>query len=305
MSNIYNHLKRINSIEIDILAEQNPLLTNEFIEYQKEYLKICDCDLHIIEIENYSKKDMYVIFIKKDNNIVGIEDYVYFPNINETISDKLFKNIYRELINYFRSIGVEKFKFKFKDNRIEKMMISNMNINKIDIEEEYFIDLTSYKTNQIRKSYKQLVKKSQDLLEIKFTKEFEVDKYIKMHEKVAGKITRSRKTWQIQNEMFNNNQLDVIEASYNDIFLGFAFFNKYKSNLNYSVGVYDRDYFDIPISHGVLDFAINEYKKLSYTSLKLGKSKINEMDEKLNSINMFKKGFMNKNKMNFIVDVNL
>ena len=75
----------------------------------------------------------------------------------------------------------------------------------------------------IRSSYRNLIKKNQKYIEIRFPKDFSISNYKKLHHQVSGKITRSNLTWELQKKMFDENKLIICEAFMGNEFIGFSF----------------------------------------------------------------------------------
>lgn len=149
-----------------------------------------------------------------------------------------------------------------------------------------------------RKSYKPLVNKALKewnvfVCENNLNENFEAFRLL--HLKVAGKETRSRESWKIQQQQIENNEAFLIMVKDNETLIGAGFFTYTKDIGSYSVGAYKRELFDKPIGHGVQMKAIEILKEKGCKTYHIGQKMTaldkNSPTDKELSISYFKEGF--------------
>ena len=122
------------------------------------------------------------------------------------------------------------------------------------------------------------------------------DEYRALHFQVAGRRTRSSKSWQMQHqEIEEGRALLVVLRNQKGRLLGGGFFRISRDEGVYSVGVYDREIFDKPLGHVVQYRAIEEMKKREIRWYIIGwrpyPSEAPPVTEKEIQISKFKQGF--------------
>jgi FemAB family protein len=122
------------------------------------------------------------------------------------------------------------------------------------------------------------------------------DKFKALHFTVAGKVTRSSETWKMHLSDIANNK-GMLIALINDTgeIDGAGFFNFSRDEGGYSVGVYKRELFSMPLGHLIQFKAIQELKSRGIKWYKIGprsfKSDYTKPTDKELSIADFKHGF--------------
>jgi len=149
-----------------------------------------------------------------------------------------------------------------------------------------------------RKSYKPLVNKALkewDIFICKDNLNENFEAFRLLHLGVAGRETRSRKSWQIQQQQIENNEAFLVMVKNNNALVGAGFFTYTKDIGSYSVGAYKRELFDKPIGHGVQMKAIEMLKEKGCKKYLIGQKMIsldkNKPTDKELSISHFKEGF--------------
>lgn len=150
-----------------------------------------------------------------------------------------------------------------------------------------------------RKSYKSLITTGEriwnvevlsDSIEVKVWQEFR-----SLHLAVAGRVTRSRESWDLQNASVSNGEsfLVVLRDDQRKM-VGAGLFVCSKDEGSYSVGAYDRSLFTKPLGHVVQYRAIQEMKRRGCRWYFIGRrfypSELPTPTEKELSISGFKEG---------------
>lgn len=119
-----------------------------------------------------------------------------------------------------------------------------------------------------------------------------------LHRQVAGRITRSDKTWDIQYQMILRKEAMLVhlhDAASQNRLVGAGFFQFTRDEGLYAVAAYDRELFDKPIGHVVQQRAIETMKQLGLRWYQIGErlypSDNPKPTEKELSISLFKQGF--------------
>ncbi len=156
--------------------------------------------------------------------------------------------------------------------------------------------------SHIRKSFRPLV--SSGLKKWKVTV---MDQYCEetwnrfkdLHKRVAGRVTRSIETWNIQHQSIKSgNAFLVYVTGADEVMVGGGYFDMSHYECNYSVGSYDRDLPDEPIGHMIQYQAILTAKEKGRKSYYIGDrfyhEKLPQVTEKRVQISHFQQGFSTK-----------
>ena len=178
---------------------------------------------------------------------------------------------------------------KFYNNIVDDKVVYIGNIDLTINEKDIF--------KNIRKSYKSLINwgtKSFDLKTIDKNnynmQEFKSFKHL--HFEASGRQTRSDKTWDIQLQMIENNTAYLVLAFEKTKLVAGVFIQHDHSNAFYGVAVSDRSIMEEgkSLTHSTLWYAINVAKLKGIKNFSFGDIS-KSSDDKLNNINLFKKGF--------------
>lgn len=145
------------------------------------------------------------------------------------------------------------------------------------VQHELFLDirpdLSDIKSN-FRKSYKSLVSSGKKVWQVDVMEESNQkvwDEYRTLHFQVAGRRTRSSKSWQMQHQEIEERRALLVTLRHQEgRLVGGGFFRLSRDEGVYSVGVYDRELFDKPLGHVVQYRAIEEMKKRGIRWYKIG-----------------------------------
>lgn len=167
---------------------------------------------------------------------------------------------------------------------------------------ELFVDLSleieAIKA-RFRKSYKSLITSGMRAWQVGVMAETNPElwnEFRELHRKVAGRVTRSAETWELQRQAIDDgNALLVFLRNDRDDMVGGGFFNITHDEGVYSVAAYERLLFDKPLGHVVQYRAIEEMKRRGLRWYNIGlrpySSELPAPTEKEISIGEFKEGF--------------
>lgn len=306
------------------LLEHQPVsLSNSYIDYQIEYERgngrLC-ADLSIlIGLENQAIA-IWPISINTNEDCAYLTSFdkpamaPFFANgINQTSKDKITKNCYRLLLALAAKLGqrdLTTYSYDFISSSLSCWHIYAMQQGASStLRHEAIIDLSeSFERikQSFRKSYKNLINKSEKLWKARIFTSTNIesvwDDFVALHLLVAGRTTRSTKTWEIQkNAVLNDNAFLV--ALYDgegdcERLIGGGYFLFSKDEGSYGVGAYDRKLFDQPVSHIIQIKAIQELRKRGCKIYHIGRvdfpGESSSTTNKQLSISFFKSGFANK-----------
>ena len=292
---------------------------NEFLKRNFNDYLLFDYNYVTYESEYYSGENL--TYFLKHNNEIGLVkiynsfDKIYFSqiyfsdktlydlNVIKVITSQILNDLYsfnkplnplKEYIHTNKAdFSIFKLSDKFKLNNIVEIWV-NLNLD------EQLI------WKNIRSSYRNLIKKNQKYIEIRFPKDFSISKYKKLHHQVSGKITRSNLTWELQKKMFDENKLIICEAFMGKEFIGFSFFNHNYYIAQYSISVTKREYFEkYSINHLIMWEVIKKIKEMGNLFFYLGFTRsLEKSKSKVDSVNLFKLGFANEIKRGLIIENN-
>jgi len=223
----------------------------------------------------------------------------YFKNeIFTNVNIINYKDYYNSKISFLSDFFIDYFSFNPKLSFLSVIFLNH----------DYDIIKRNY-----RKSYKSLINQCKREFEIiildsKNINEHHFWKFRDLHIKTAGRETRLKNTWEKQLEMIKMENAFMV-LGFNDkselVTGGIFYYNKF--HCYYAVGVSNRDMFDKPLLHGVMDEAIVKSKKLGCKIFELGDRLIcnEEIDNKLINISNFKKGFRGATKLNLEFKINI
>jgi len=309
-----NVLEKSDYVKVDYVQD--------FLDYRLMYAK-----------QNSNIHDFSMIFLENNNPIAvwpltitvcekkKIETYtldnfstnLLRPNIVNNISinnRKKFLEQSAELLKFFTDkLKIKNILTQFStlDNQQDSFNWLQTNYskkNKIDYQlSEIYLKIDStieiIKKN-FRKSYKPLITSNQKEFEngvLADKNDYIWNKFKQLHYESAGRITRSKKTWDIQYESLIQKNAFLIYLKKKQKFLGFGYFFHSKDECLYSVAANDRAEIvknKYPLGHLIQFFAIKEMIRRSIKWYKLGEENLSlnrKTDQKNLNIIKFKKGF--------------
>lgn len=165
-------------------------------------------------------------------------------------------------------------------------------------------DIPAIKSH-FRKSYRPLITKAEKLWQTRLIDTGDAtafDAFRSLHIEVAGRETRSQKTWDLQKDaVANGDAFLVMLNDDSDRLVGAALFQHSSSEGIYSVAAYDRSLFDKPIGHLSQMAAINHMKTMGLKWYRLGQRAYPgddpAPDKKQTNIAFFKEGFASHTRL--------
>ncbi len=298
--------------EIDYL----PVLhSSSSINYQEQYY--CELNDEITDLSQVIYWDNRVVGIlpltlsQKDSNLhlTSQGGPVLQPLLKEEMPRSSQKKIYNECAYLIHEI--------VKIYAIKEFSLREVYANRSSISPwyEYFLDNGYDSNNQFflilnleegydeikknyRKSYKSLINKGRNNWNVRIWRDDPChwEEFRNLHKEVSGRVTRSKKTWEIQRDnLEDKNAIFIYILNNTDEMVGGAYFDLTKDEANYSVGVYRRDLSDQPLGHIVQDRAIQYFLDLGLKRYKIGHKPFqtfdSELSQKEKSISEFKSGF--------------
>lgn len=176
----------------------------------------------------------------------------------------------------------------------------------VSVKHDLFIDLTLSMDeirSSFRKSYRPLISSGLKLWasEIMTRSCPDADiwsEFKALHQQVAGRITRSNETWDLQYSMIVNGEALLVhlhDKTLQNRMVGAGFFQITRDEGIYAVAAYDRELFPKPLGHVVQQRAIEAMKQHGLRHYRIGErfypSYIPKPTEKELSISLFKQGF--------------
>lgn len=296
--------------------------THEENNYQLLYQKSKGKSLVDISLVIYNDKTpcaiwpLAIYFDSKGNEISTFGLPVCPPLFIDSLSKKTIKKLFKKnflLIDYFcESLTIKNWSSIQSFNGKKEVGLTNWHEEMVrhgaslNVTHDLFIDLTldlSTIKSTFRKSYKPLINKglklwgsgvldaNSDSSSIGIWNNFR-----KLHEKAAGKVTRSDESWMAQLDSINNNKAFFIYLlNEKNEMVGGSYFSYTRHEGRYDVAAYDRSLFESPLGHVVQYKAIEKLKKEGVQWYKIGKRPYNSdvltPSEKEIAIGEFKEGF--------------
>ena len=258
--------------------KNNYLIEDELLDYYKEYGKEKNYEF-FYNIFEFQKKKLFLPYtLDKNNNF----DYFGMP-INFFYDDNIsiFSN---DLKKFFKKLKIDSeinFKFKIKKNLNSlQLLLSEIKKNE-EIYEESTIDL-NLKNEEIFKQFSkghryEINRKTRlkyKIIDWTNYKKDQILEMMKLHESVANKKTRSKKSWIINENMIQNKKGFLIFVSDNGKVISSSFFFMNNFSSIYFSSCTIRDYFSkTGITHKTIWYAIKYLKENNCKYLDLGRSK--------------------------------
>ncbi len=270
------------------------------ISYYREYFGQEYTDNSFVVKTKHDILAAALIFMKDDVSFFNLPIDIY------TNTEILIKKVGTKIIEYLLSLIKENGTIlMYHNSNIFYETYQNQSfITTLTREFNYSIDLSrgiqTIKSN-IRKSYKSLVNWSVREIDYKVINQSnfvhtEFNAFKNFHLYISGRSTRSDQSWEIQSEMIKNDEAILINGYLKDKLVSSSFF-MLNHDVYYGVGVYDRKLMDdgLGIAHGSMFKAISHFKELGYNSLQIGFwTEGQQIDEKVDNIFKFKRGFANE-----------
>ncbi len=281
------------------------------IYYHTAYLVTAENHSFVI-YENQVPVAIWPLTLYKRDNIVTLQSScknIIPPLFVEGTSKKIIKKIYQQCFQLLKSFSLNSqnniaLSYSPIDDILWQRIFSPV-IKEINYQQYLIADISGQITEikkMFRKSYRSLINKGEKLWNAQLHTTMSdnlLNQFRAFHIKTSGKDTRPLTTWKIQQAMVNDGEAFCITLHDKDDYLvGIALFNLSPLQASYSVGVYERSLFDLPLGHVIQFKAIEYMKALGITRYFLGNRhhffEKNTPTEKENSIGFFKEGFSNE-----------
>ena len=240
------------------------------------------------------------------------------PYLVKELSRKQTHKILKKCLSFYFALAgtlkVDSLKYQFISDYSEAWHSLLMAYGEPKFNQELYCDLKLTEPQyfgKIREKFKKHIRQGEKLWTVKILEKVSVsefDKVKKLHFDVVGFKTRSDLTWQLLFKAINNKQAFIVLA-YDKCLVGAGIFTLSSTEAVYSVGVYDRRYFDKPISHVVHYKAIQHMKKLGLKSYYLGPRSFEKEwlkpSKKESQIGDFKSGFATDSRFKVTFDIKL
>ncbi len=291
--------------------------SNQELDYQTIYYtdngsKFIDLSLFFLSNNDEIAIWPLCLNLTKDNKIIICSQFydgisILAPNILTNLNHKLKKRVIEcclsildFLAKKFRLNKVNSISTFTGEKDIDLWFYENFKRGcSITPEVELLVDL-SLNFDEIKsfwtkstKSDIQIAKKTWKYKIFENIDKIDWDDFKNLHFELAGKKTRSDKTWESQIADINNKNAFAIHLyDKNNKFVGGSFFRYTSKEAIYSSGVYRRELFNKPLGHYTQQLAIQYMQKMQLKWYKIGHiSADNHANQKEKNISFFKTKF--------------
>lgn len=252
------------------------------------------------------KPESKSFFVKNDNKIVaicpliledndGAKEFSFgggfcpapalFNDLSGRSRDKVIKFIFEEVDKLAKVNGVKR--ARFKSSVLNKSFIEKRGQNFNYLMKYGYLDVSI--NTQVIDLNKTLVELKGDLrhghdydvdrASKKLTAEIfnedniteEVfDKYVDLHHKASGRVTRPRSTFDVMCELIKRGQAFLVGAKDGAGYFGFSYFFLYKNNIYYGSSCNEPDAKGMPVAHFIQWSAIEYMKRKKYGFYEIG-----------------------------------
>lgn len=291
------------------------------LDYQSAYMRCFterNVDLSVLFYQNKKPVGIWPLSLQKKDGLwffMTNQGPVLPPRFIHEVSDKWQKRFISDALSALRSF------FQQAADKICSSWQSNILLETNELgggtawrrnlleaggvavpQHELYLDLSldlSQIHGLIRKSFRSLINEGERQWKVEIHEQVShelFDAFRLFHQQVAGRVTRSQETWDLQEQTVNAHE-GVLLTSRDDHgdLIGASLFSISRDEAVYGVGVYDRSLFDKPISHVLQWEAIKYFKTKGIKWYKVGR-RFYPVDrpkptEKELSISYFKEGF--------------
>lgn len=288
------------SSELFEIINQDWATIDSFIKYNREYFGGNYIDYSLVVFEG----DIFYIgmYSFSDQNTISFFNQpvkIFNLNINSKNRSLAFIAFYQKLSEIKESCDFSKFYFYTQPEVLSKFIDNQIST---EVEMEAYVDLSQSEDlirMNVRKSYKSLINWGLTNLKLVIIDRLNPDKEIfdsfkNLHIHVAGKQTRSNLSWDLQFDEILNDEAFLILGYLNEKLVSGAYIIYGSKIAYYGVAVNDRELMakNLPIGHSILFSSIIHAKEKGLQLFILGNIGIT-IDEKVNEIVKYKKGFSN------------
>jgi len=278
-----------------------------YIDYQKNYF--LESKFKIIEVnlvDKYKNSRFFFTIENRDNmkTLNNFNNPIYIDDLS--LDSTSYLNLIKELKKVCLNEGISSisFKKKIKQSNLEDQLNKNKShvdfigvessINLNDDLNVIFRKFSKGHKSSLKKNYENL---KYELFDYKNYQKNQIFEMMTFHEKIAGRQTRSKETWKINEKMILDNKGLLIKVSENKKLISYTFIFFNKENSIYFSSCTDRNMFKIykNISHKVIWQAIQYLKLANCKKFYLGVTKSiyskSLISDKEKSIDLFKSSF--------------
>jgi hypothetical protein len=309
MDNLFKDLDFLDSKKfLNIKKDNSYIFDKLYIKYQKEYfIKKIYKNLSF-KIKSKNREIFCPITLEifdKEKNINFFGNPFSFISEKESDTNDEINSVFSHLIKKYEINNVI-FKKKIEQNKIKEILNSEKEIiqkiileNKINLLlsiDDIIKDFSKGHKTAIKKNYEEL---EYNLINYKNYKKNQIFEMMELHRLVSNKITRSRETWLINEEMILSNKGFLINIYKDQQLISYSFFFHNQDEATYFSSCTIRENFKIydNLTHNIIMKAIKYLKNINCKFLNLGVCETyyninqNEFNAKLLGIERFKKSF--------------
>ena len=293
-----------------------------FVNYQNilfNYLSDSSEDISLILFHDKRPCGVWPLFfdyknkepIKSINNQYG--GVIVPPSFIENFPKKSQRKIIKPCIEFLKNL------LKKSDGKCWRTSELNLSADmsqwyQIALESGGILDKVSYELHldltksiqeirkYIRKSYRPLISAGQKKWTVSLMDQYDEEiwnKFRTLHKNVAGRVTRSVDTWNIQHQAIKNEDAFLVYVLDNEgSMVGGGYFDMSSYQCSYSVGSYKKNLSDQPIGHMIQYEAILAMKekgrKMYYLGDRFYEENLPFVNRKQVDISNFKQGFASK-----------
>lgn len=286
--------------------KESPRYLKASIEYNLAYANNIYCDKSFVYLENNEPLACVFLPIEKDADGLSASFQGGYIDAPVILNKKVEKKVFLIIDEIARENNVSKIKFAID-------VLSDKNYNYLikygyldSSILTYVIDLTSLKDlfKSCRENHRRNIKKiKNDKIFLVFYSDkknssYEIhEEYRELHHKCAGKVTRSKETFDFQFQELKQGNAVLFGLKYKGKNIAFVYFKYYKDKAIYSSAADDPDYNKFPLYHILIYSAMKYLKKRGVCFIDTGQpsspsSQIDYYpDKKQLNIALFKCGF--------------
>lgn len=290
--------------------------SSPMIDYQISYFSGSGIDIYDISLVIFYNKRPCAIWplslsqleVKKIGSNGGpIMPPIFVNNTSSKVVKKIttlclhFLDTFCRLNGVFDKVALESYESTEGISQWQNLIMSKG--GRVKVRYELFTnmkpDLLVIKSN-IRNSFKSLINVGERLWDVQIMTSpdsFTWETFRALHQRVAGRVTRSGDSWKKQIEAINSKAafLVYINDKNTGLMVGGGFFYTTRDECLYAVGAYDRSLFHKPLGHVIQYRAMQEMKTRNIKWYKLGDRPYGLLADKSKSkettIADFKQGF--------------
>lgn len=284
------------------------------IQYQKYFMgDLLEKDLSFIYLEGSEPILICPLFLERRDNrrsLSSANGYLEAPLIKQDLPNKRSRKMERECFQQIDQLALDyeartarfmvdplgdppRYNFLLRYGYLDSSIATSIVDLRLDLSVLWADLRKSYKglINRALKKYRVTVVDSSDPDEGVF------NRYVALHHKAAGKITRPMKTFDMQLDRIRNDESALIGLQEDDRFVAFSFFSHYNGGIYYGSMADDPDYDAVvPFEHCMIWKAIEYYKERNFERLETGAQQFGhqvfDLPEPKNlSISFYKRGF--------------